>query len=83
MALLAIRNLHTRFASDRSSQQGLASTRRAVQQYTFGNATTELLKFFGALQEVNDFLQIRFDAFQARDIIEGRALFARLITLGR
>src|SRR6476619_8595506 len=47
---------HVSFTRDGARQQGLASAGRADHQDTFGNAATEVLKFFRVAQELDQFL---------------------------
>ena len=74
---------HAGFASDGAGEQCFAGAWRAHQQHAFGDTAAEAGEFFGILEELDDFLQIVFDAFQAGDVGEGDGFFAGLfVALG-
>ncbi len=67
---------HAGLAGHGPGQQRLAGARRAHQQDALGHAAAEALELFRVLQELDDFLQIVLDAFQAGHVGERDRLLA-------
>src|SRR4029079_7684625 len=59
-----------RFAGDAAGQERLARPGGTIEEHALGHPAAELLELFGILQELDDFHQIGFDAFDARDVLE-------------
>ena len=72
-----------RLAGHGAAQQRLARARRADQEHPLGHAPAEPLELLRVLQELDDFLQFAFDAFQAGDVGEGDRPVAHFIAFGR
>ena len=61
---------NVRFAGDRASEQGLAGSRRAHQQYALGNTAAQLLELLRLLEELDDFLEFVLGFVHAGDVFE-------------
>ena len=67
---------------DRAGQERLAGARRAVEQDPLGDAPAEPLELLGALEELDDLLELALGVLQARDLLEGGPLLGLVVPLG-
>src|SRR5579862_4576057 len=61
-------------ARDGPRQQGFSGSRRAYQQYAFGNTAAQLLEFLRLTQKLNNFVQLFLGLFDTRNVFKSDLL---------
>ena len=74
---------HARLAGHGAGQQRLARAGRADQQDALGDPAAEPLELLGALEELDDLLQLALGVLQAGDLVERGPLLRLVVPLGR
>ena len=72
---------HTSLTSAGTGQQGLTGARRAYQQNAVGNAGTQSVELFGALEELHDLFQLFLFLVLTGNIGKGSRLFVLVLIL--